>query len=348
MLVSHVSDGSSATGVVNVLYHLQPCPFSRAELGAPSALSSIISALQARFEQVSADRYIEVTHVVPSKSSFSQLPNSPVTTPNRPAAEASRGDYFSTPRTIVFAKGTTVASHAESRKTLTDNPMNRAIPQTVVVPSSIAISVLERFIPPATKDEYLDLFKWNQPSALVDRMAELRPDNGNLVFVYPTKEGALTFKNKHLGPILDPLLRTMVGVHGVSPYLPYDIANLEAVDSMRDYEHLKAKVTQLISNVNNKAGGKLHRFTIVEASKQSVHIGRDAWAEWLTEQELPRLRRVMNEYYGRATSLPQAGDYTAAGLVREIVDGIKTRPYEVGQAPHEGIEVGVFVIQRQQ
>lgn len=345
VILSHISDDSSATGVINVLYHLQPCPFSRAELGAPSALRSIINALQTRFEQVSADRFIEVTHVVPFKSSFSQLPNSPVTTPNRPAVEANMGDYFSMHKTIVFAKGTTVASHAESRKTLTENPMNKGIPQTVVVPSSITISVLERFIPPATKEEYLDLFKWNQPSALVDRMAELKPDNGNLVLIYPTKEGAMTFKNKYLGPVLDPVLRTIMGVHNVSPWLVSDIANLEAIDSMRDYEHLKVKIAQLISNMNSKAGGKLHRFKITEASKQSVHIGRDAWAEWLTEQELPRLRQIMNEYYGRGINLPQV---TAAGLVREVVDGIKIRPYEVGQAPHEGIEVGVFVIQRLQ
>ncbi|KAI4169786.1 MAG: hypothetical protein LQ343_005435 [Gyalolechia ehrenbergii] len=348
VILSYVSDGSNNTSVVNVLYHLQPCPLSRAVLGAPSALDGIVSALQTRFEQVSADRYIEVTHAVSSRSSFSQLPNSPVTTPNRPAAEASMGDYFSMPRTVVFAKGTIAASHAESRKILAENPINRAIPQTVVVPSSIAISVLERFIPPATKAEYLDLFKWDQPSALVDRMAELKPDNGNLVFVYPTRKGALTFRNDYLGPILDPLLRTMMGVHGISPTLVYEIAKLEAIDSMRDFEQLKAKVAQLIAKMNGKVGGKLHRFTIAEASKQSVHIGRDAWAEWLTEQELPRLRDIMNQYYGRAMHLPQSGDFTAAGLVREVVDGIKTRAYEVGEAPREGIEIGVFVIKRLQ
>ncbi|KAL8934662.1 MAG: hypothetical protein Q9216_005795 [Gyalolechia sp. 2 TL-2023] len=348
VILSHVSDDSSTGSVVNMLYHLQPCPLSRAVLGAPSALNSIISALQTRFEQASVDRYIEVTHAVSSKSSFSQLPNSPVTTPNRPAAEASMGDYFSMPRTVVFAKGTIAASHAESRKSLAENPINRAVPQTVVVPSSIAISVLERFIPPATKAEYLDLFKWDQPSALVDRMAELKPDNGNLVFVYPTKKGALTFKNDYLGPILDPLLRTMIGIHNITPHLVYEIAKLEAIDSMREYEQLKVKIAQLIANMNKKAGGKLHRFAVVEASKQSVHIGRDVWAEWLTAQESPRLREVMNQYYGRAMHLPQSGEFTAAGLVREVVDGIKTRPYEDGEAPGDGIEVGVFVIKRLQ
>ena len=332
--------------MVNVLYHPQPCPLSRAVLGAPSVLSGIINALQTRFEQVSADKYIDVTHAVPSKFSFSQLPNSPMTTPNRPAAEANMGDYFSMPRTIVFAKGTIAASHAESCRNVAENPASRAIPQTVVAPSSIAISVLERFIPPATKAEYHDLFKWDQPSALVDRMSELKPDNGNLVFVYPTRTGATTFRNDYLGPLLDPQLRTMIGVHGITPSLVYDIARLEAIDSMHDFEQLRVKVAQLLASMNRKVGGNLHRFTITEASKQRVHLERDAWAEWFTEQELPRIREIMNRYYGRAMHLPQSGDFTAAGLVREIVDGIKSRAYGTGETPREGIEVGVFVIKR--
>lgn len=252
------------------------------------------------------------------------------------------------PRTVVFAKGTIAASHAESRRHLAENPASKAIPQTVVAPSSIAISVLERFIPPATKAEYHDLFKWDQPSALVDRMSELKPDNGNLVFVYPTRKGAMTFRNDYLGPILDPQLRTMIGVHGISPNLVYDIAELEAIGSMHEFEQLRVKVASLLASMNRKGAGSLHRFTISEASKQNVHIERDAWAEWFTEQELPRVREIMNKYYGRAMHLPQSGDFTAAGLVREIVDGIKTRAYEANEAPREGIEVGLFVIKRLQ
>jgi hypothetical protein len=33
------------------------------------------------------------------------------------------------------------------------------------------------------------------------------PNGGSLLFVYPTKKGASTFKSQYLGPILDPLLR---------------------------------------------------------------------------------------------------------------------------------------------
>ncbi|KAL9602676.1 MAG: hypothetical protein Q9219_001666 [cf. Caloplaca sp. 3 TL-2023] len=343
-----VSDGSSTTNVVNVLFHPQPCPLSRNVLGAPSALDGIVTALQTTFERVSADRYIDVTHVVAAKTSFSQLPNSPMTTPNRPAAEASMGDYFSMPRTVVFSRGTIAVSHTESRKNLAENPINKAVPQTVVAPSSIAISILERFLPPATRAELDDLFKWDQPSALVDRMTELKPGSGTLLFVYPTRRGAMTFRNDYLGPILDPLLRTMIGVHGISPSLVYDIADFETIDAMHDFERLRVKMSQLLASMNRKGAGNLHQFTISEAGKQSVHLQRDAWAEWFTEQEIPRIRDIMNKYYGRAVNLPQGGDFTAAGLVREIADGVKSRPYEAGEAPREGIEIGVFVIKRVQ
>lgn len=259
------------------------------------------------------------------------------------------GDYFSMPRTVVFAKGAIAASHAESRKHLAENRASAPFPQTVVAPSSITISVLERFIPPSTVSEYNDLFKFDQPSALVDRMAELKPDKGNLVFVYPTQQGACTFRQDYLGPILDPQLRTMIGVHGISPNVVADIARLEAMYEMHDFNQMHVKLAQLLASMNRKGGGNFHRFSIVEAGRQSVHISRDAWAEWYTEQELPRIRDIMNKYYGRAHLLPKtdgAGDYTAAGLVREIVDAIKGRAYDNGEAPCEGIEVGVFVIKR--
>ncbi|KAL8712667.1 MAG: hypothetical protein Q9220_003199 [cf. Caloplaca sp. 1 TL-2023] len=344
-IVPLVASGSSASGVVSVLHHPQPCPLSRNVIGAPSALTGVINALQIRFEQFSATRYVDVTHAVPAKFSFSQLPSSPVTTPNRPAAEATMTDYFSTPRTVVYAKGAIAASHAETRQHLVENPSGMVFPQTVVAPSSIAISVLERFIPPATKQEYNDLFTSDQPSALMDRLTELKPDNGTLLFVYPTKQGALTFKEKYLRPILDPLLRTMIGVHGISPSVVEDVANFDVMYTMYRYDLLKAKLAQMIASMNAKGNGSLHRFTMSVATKESVTIRREAWTEWYTEQELPRVRKIMNKYCERAMFLPRTGDFTAAGLIREIVDGIKSRAYDGGE-PLDGIEVGVFVLQR--
>lgn len=299
--------------------------------------------------QSSVNRYIDVVHAVPVDFKLSQLPTSPMTTPNRPATEADMGDYFSTTETTVLTKSTATVSHAESRQTLMGNPANKAFPQPIVAPSSIFISVLERFIPPATIAEYNDLFKFDHPSALVDRMVELKPGSGNLVFVYPTQKGAITFREEYLGPILDPQLRTMIGIHNISPNMVAKIGCLEPIHAMHDFDPLQVKVTQLLASMNRKGGGNLHRFTIVSASLQSVHVAREAWVKWFTEQEVPRMRDIMSKHYARAPRSPQTegvGDYTAAGLVREITDGIKGRAYEAGEAPREGIEVGVFVIKR--
>lgn len=259
------------------------------------------------------------------------------------------GDYFSMPRTVVYAKGTFAATYAEALQNLAGNPTNKGSPQTVVAPSTITVSTLERFIPPATRQEYEDLFKMDEPSALVDRLSELKPDNGCLVFIYPTKQGAITFKHNYVGPILGPVLSTMIGVRGVPEMVAENINKLEAVEVMSRFDLLGARINRLIKSMNDKGNGNVHRFTLAMASKERVHLGRGIWAEWFLEQELPRVRKIVDDYYGRThrRTVPQVHDqdFTAAGMVSEIIDGIKERPYNAGE-PHEGIEVGVFVIKR--
>lgn len=263
------------------------------------------------------------------------------------------GDYFSVPKTVVYSKGVSVSSHAESRQNLNENPNIRGIPQTAVAPSSVTISVLERFIPPATSQEYLDLFQAEQPSALADRLTELKPDNGSLVFVYPTYQGAFNFKEKYLLPILDPQLRFMNLVNGIPLHLVTSIARLEAVDKMQPYDHMRDMVSRLLARMNQKGNGSIQRFAMAAASKQTVHMGREAWAEWYLKQELPRIRKVIDDYYGRTlhqaraaepTNSTDAAAFTTAGFVREIIETINGRAYD--NPPREGIEVGVFVIKR--
>ncbi|KAL9583238.1 MAG: hypothetical protein Q9203_005163 [Teloschistes exilis] len=348
-----VTASDNAADVVSVLYHPQPCPLSRdvEEASATemvTAKNGVISALQTKFEQFSATRYVEVTQLVPQKFSFSQLPSSPLTTPNRPAAEANMSDYFSLPKTIIYTKGATVINHSEMRQNLSQHSNINGFPQTVVAPSSITISILERFIPPATSQEYADLFKVTQPSALVDRMTELKAGNGALIFVYPTFQGAETFKKQHLQPILDPQLRTMILAHGVPTHLVEEIGSLEAQQYMYRYDELRLKVLELVMRMNAKGEGKLHQFTVAATSKQTVHIGRDALVEWYLAQELPRIRGLILNFYGRTLlNVPQDGppsDFTSAGLVSQIIDAVKTRPYD--ESPRDEIEVGVFVIKR--
>ncbi|KAI4255335.1 MAG: hypothetical protein LQ352_002621 [Teloschistes flavicans] len=348
-----VAAGDNAGDVVSVLYHPQPCPLSREveEASMAETLTAkygVISALQTRFEQFTATRYVEVTQLVPHEFKFSQLPSSPLATPNRPVAEANMSDYFSSPKTIIYTKGATVISHGEMRQNAGLHSNINGFPQTVVAPSSIMISILERFIPPATYQEYADLFKVTQPSALVDRMTELKAGNGALIFVYPTFQGAETFKKQHLDPILDPQLRTMNLAHGMPTHLIEDIGSLEAQKSMYRYEELKAKVSELVMRMSAKGDGNLHQFTVAAASKQTVHIGREALVEWYLAQEAPRIRGVINKFYGRTVlKVSQDGppsDFTSAGFVGQIIDAVKNRPYD--ESPRDDIEVGVFVIKR--
>ncbi|KAL9038608.1 MAG: hypothetical protein Q9214_005210, partial [Letrouitia sp. 1 TL-2023] len=214
--------------VVYILCHSQPCPISQAINIAPTALTSTLTALQTRFESIPQDRYIDITHAVPTTFHFSQLPSSPVSTPNR--APTGSGDYFSLPRTVVFAKAAVANDHSTLLQAASENPIFPPWPQTVVAPSSINVSILERFIPPASAQEYLDLFSTDQPSALVDRLLELSPSNGSLIFVYPTAQGAAAFTNNYLIPILSPLLRTMAGLHGIMYDFGQDFGQLEACE----------------------------------------------------------------------------------------------------------------------
>ncbi|KAL8670334.1 MAG: hypothetical protein Q9168_005121 [Polycauliona sp. 1 TL-2023] len=349
IVLSLIPSGDQATGEVRILNQVQPRPLPQNELLVPSALTGVINALQASFERFSATRYIDVTYAVPGKYSFGQLPSSPVTTPNRPTVAASMGDYFQMPKTVVYAKGTYAATYSEACQSLASNPTSKGSPQTVVAPSTITVSTLERFIPPATKQEYEDLFNMNEPSALFDRMSELKPDDGCMVFIYPTKQGAIAFKHNYVGPILGPVLSTMIGVRCLPESVAERINKLEAIDVMSQYMTLMARINRLIKGMNEKANGAQHKFVLAMASKEKVHLSRAVWGEWFLEQELPRFRRIVDDYYGRTPGrgLPQAHnqDYTAAGMVGEIIDGIKERAYDAGE-PQEGIEVGVFVIKR--
>ena len=310
---------------------------------SPTALTSTVTALQTRFESVTQDRYIDITHAVPTTFHFSQLPSSPVSTPNRAPTGSEMGDYFSLPRTVVFAKAAVANDHASALQAASENPRFPPWPQTVVAPSSINISVLERYIPPASVQEYRDLFSLDQPSALVDRLLELHPDNGSLILIYPTALGASTFKERYLNPILAPLLRTLAGLHGLSMGLIGALGEFGVPEKMLAYGGLENRIRMLIAKLAQARGC---RYEISASSRQVLQLERDAWAAWFTEQETPRFRQVMNSYFQRAVMLPSDKNITASTLVREIVDGVKRRAYDQRDARRNGIEVGVFVLKR--
>lgn len=324
--------------MVNVLCHTQPCPASEEITSAPTAFTSLTMAVQAKIEATQGC-YIEVTHALPVKFNMARLPTSPVGTPSTTAPGAGQADYFSM---TVFAKAVVAVDHHDSSNTSVPSS-----PHPVVPPSTVGISLLERFIPPRTTQEYLDLFTPESPSVFVDRLVELSPDNGTLIFIYPTLEGASVFMSCYLSPLLDPLLRTMVGIHELSANVAVEMGKMVAVNHMLPFGKMTRKIILLLKHINNSAQrGPPPNYSLLHCSKQVVPLERQAWAEWWIHQETPRIRDGMNRYFQRAVRLPQSKEVTAGSLVREILGGVQRRTYSESDPSRDGIEVGVYVVRR--
>lgn len=333
-----MASNDAAPHVLNVLSHSQPCPLSDEAIPTPSVFASVITALQTQFESIPG-RYIEVTHAVPVKFNMAWLLTSPVGTPNM-TSSAGSVDYFNM---TVFSKAVVAVDHHD-----TSNTSVPSSPHPVVAPSSVGLALLERFVPPTSLQEYLDLFSSDSPSVLVDRLVELSPDNGSLIFIYPTAHGAASFASRYLGPLLDPLLRTMVGIHELTADLGANVGKMAVVEHMLVFEKMAQKIKQLLRHLNrgSQRGGAPPKYTLEQLSRQTVQVERKAWTEWWMHQETPRIREVMNRYFQRALKLPPCKEITAGSLVREILIGVENRAYAEYDAPREGIEVGVFVIRR--
>lgn len=321
-----------------------------------SAFASVIQGIQGRL-QPGQSPYINITHAVPHKFSLLSLPASPPSTPN---LLSSGDDYFNM---TVFSSATPVVSYHDFRGTIPS--ATSSFPAPIVPPYSVHIAVVERYLPPPSPQEYLDLFSHQGPSVLVDRLVELSPNGGSLVLIYPTKQGALSFKTNYLGPVLDPLLRQLVVVNELSADMGMALGRMTSVSQMEDYDTMKNNITQLCQKLSQRSGAEESsesssgtRYTLIHADKGEVHLDRKLWAEWYIQQETQRVRDVLNEYWRNGNRLPtidthKSSNYapisrevTSAMLLREILEGIRKRPPSEGIEPREGIELGVFVIRR--
>ena len=316
--------------VVVTLCHTQPCPLTNHNEEGPNTFDSLVGALQAKLEP---GQYIEITNAVPPKFNMEFLPQSPIATPNITSGEE---DYFST---NVFSKAVVAVGHSTAI-----NSSLPATPHPVVPPSTVGVTCLERFIPPSTLEEFRDLFSTEGPSVLVDRLTELAPNGGSLIFIYPTKLGATNFTTKYLNPLLDPILRTMIQIHGLSADLGVSVGNMAAVSNMLAFETMKSRINLLFRKLSRTT--QHPTFTLLQASKEEMYLERDVWMEWWLHQETPRIKEVMRHYFKRGLRLPQTKEKSESALVWEILDGLKARQYAPYDPPHEGVEVGVFVIKR--
>ena len=334
-------DLNATSHVVNVLCHSQPCPLSHETVNVikwpnvTSAFESLLSAVQEKID--TTGRYIDIVHAVPLKFNMTQIPTSPATTPG---FQNTISDYFNV---NVFSKAVVAIDHQDALNTSIPSS-----PRPVVPPCSISVALLERFLPPSTAEEYLHLFQTDAPSVLVNRLIELSPNSGSLVFIYPTAMGAEAFANTYLGPLLHPLLRTMVSIHNLSMDFGAGVGRIAAIDQMLDFEKMSRRIRVLLRKLGRGASTIQcsPKFTITQASKQVVQLDRRVWIEWWVQQEQGRIRTVVERYLQRGVMMPTKKDATAATLVQEVLDGVRTRKYADYDEERKGIEVGVFVIKR--
>jgi hypothetical protein len=317
---------------VKVLSHALPCPSSTGHL-----FGQLIATIHDRTTTSTA--WINVFHALPGRYTLSDLPKSPPSTPG----PAVGGDEYFTSK--VFDSAVAIPDYQLEAKLL---PVS---PRPVVPPGSINISVVERYIPPTNTNEYGEMFALRGRSLLYDRLSELSIDNGVLFFIYPTRTGAKTFMQKYLGPIIEPLLRSVTVVHDLHSELGRSIGQMAAVNYLDEYEKLEehvrsfcAKVTEHTHSQKSHSDEK-YAYEIVHASREEYTPNRIAWADdWWIKQEKPRIRDAITKYFRKSKKLP-TGELTGPHLLQELIEGVSTREYDDGP-PTEGLEVGVFIIQK--
>ncbi|KAL4775417.1 hypothetical protein BDW60DRAFT_180182 [Aspergillus nidulans var. acristatus] len=352
-IVSSLPFSNARGEAAKIVYQMlpYPCPAdkpSSAEVNE-SVFCSLVQAVQHHLQHGQSP-YINVTHAVPEQFSLSNLPHSP---PSTPHSSFSTDDYFKP--TAVFSSAAVVSAYHDFRGPIQTKAPH--FPMPIVPPFSVHISVLERYLPPSSSQEYRDLFSHTRPSFLVDRLSELSPEGGSMLFIYPTRRGASTFKSQYLGPILDPLLRQLVVVNELSAEISRYLGKVSAVAHMDDFDTMRENLDQLCDSLSSSSS----RFKIVDARKGSVRLDRKLWSEWYIHQDKARMKEVISLYYQNSRRLPAAKptslntsgyhrletkEVTSAMLLSEILEGIRKRPYGEEMEPRDGIELGIFVIRR--
>lgn len=349
-LVSSLPFSNARGESVRIVSQMLPyphCPEKDASIVThDNVFCSLVQTVQNRLQHGQSP-YINVTHAVPEQFSLSNLPHSP---PHSPQSSFPQNDYFNS---TVFSNAAVVSAYHDFRGLIQTRAPHFPVP--IVPPSTVHISILERYLPPSSAQEYKDLFLPHRPSFLVDRLSELSPQDGSMLFIYPTKRGGSTFKSQYLGPILDPLLRQLVVVNEMSADIGRYLGKLSSVSHLEDFDTMKENLSQLCESLSSSSS----RFSVVDARKGSVNPDRNTWTEWYIHQEKARMKEVLSVYWQNGRRLPaskvsnMASNYllenkevTSAMLLGEILDGIRRRPYGEDMGTPDGIELGVFVIRR--
>jgi hypothetical protein len=148
----------------------------------------------------------------------------------------------------------------------------------------------------------------------------LSPQGGSLLFIYPTRTGALHFDRQYLGPVLDPLLRKLMVLHMLRENLLWSIRNMEAIEKMAEFEALQRRLERFCSGftraINEDSawgkdrrpgaqGSRLQhdsnypktRVRLVHAQKAMIQLNDNSWREWWSQQEQLRIREAVKQHF---------------------------------------------------
>lgn len=294
-------------------YQLSPSIAARCQTGSPGTAPSsvdtgqgvltvenlLIQSIQHLFNRHNRQAYIHVSHAISPAFPLNRVPSTPPCTGGMAGTpgdgrtpdvgpsgqrpdDSSAGGYFSPSvfNSIVLARS-----------------MPATAPNPILPPSSLHYSLFERYIPPPTIAEDSLLFHPTR-SPLLDRLSELSPCTGTLLFIYPTLAGAQTFLDSYLSPVLDPLLRNFMVLYGLKESLLWEIRKMESVPQMRSYAALVTAMQQFAQNANAK---------VVFSCRRSIRVREVAWREWWAEQECSRIRRAVKSSTAESGGQPAGG-----------------------------------------
>ena len=258
--------------------------------------------------------WMNVWHAVSGRFKFEDLPKSPPTTPAPPH----EGDDYFTQRVFDYAVEVPDYSQKLVAQPLTPRPQRPAI-----APNSIDISIVERYIPPTSTAEFEELFSATGRSFLSDRLIELSPAHGTLLFIYPTKAGGETFMKKYLDPVLAPTLRSMMISHDLPQHLAEAVGKMDAMANLPTFDDMRSQLLTFLNTLSNGGGSTPNRFRLqatyemMYAAPQEVYLDREVWAkDWWTKQEKLRIQRTFEAHdVQSATRTRQAGAFSASEVV---------------------------------
>lgn len=296
--VKERSGSSTPTGLIGV------------EDGVTTALHTLTNGIQRRYSNDESKRvYIHVSHAISPHIPLNRLPSTPSMGScgfggsfDGPSAGGA-GGYFSPSvfNSIVVAPGSSTSTPGAGILSVSTSSPNPILP-----PSSLHLTLLERYIPPTSRQEDEDMFSPTS-SIFLDRLFELSPSGGSLVFIYPTKTGAKDFDKQYLGPILDPLLRKLMVLYMLREDLLWGIRNMAAIDGMKEFDGLKWELQKICRRLSSKGSGQggSNRFPgrpntvfrLVHASKENIPLNDNSWREWWTQQEQQRIREAVKRHF---------------------------------------------------